>query len=88
MTWRLEFYHERRRILARYTVEASLPADAVVLGWKLVLAEHPAPARRKRPGLFERAQRVEGQHASGWVLYRTDNDSSSRSASAAPGRAA
>ena len=72
--WRAEFYHERRGIVARYAMEASGPADALALAWRLVLADHPLPPRRKRPGLFERAQRIEGQHASGWVLYRIVND--------------
>jgi hypothetical protein len=70
MTWRLEFYHERRRILAPYRVEARLPAEAVARGWTAVRAEHPTPARRGRPGLFEQAQRLGGQDASGWILYR------------------
>ena len=72
--WRAEFYHERRGILACYAMEASRPADALALAWRLVLADHPVPPRRKRPGLFERAQRIEGQHVSGWVLYRIVND--------------
>ena len=70
MKWLVQFYNERRAILARYGVEARLPADAVRLGWKAVLAEHPTPRRHGRLGLFERAQRVEGQDASGWILYR------------------
>lgn len=75
MTWRLEFYHERRGILARYDVGALLPADAVRLGWKAVLAEYPSTPRRGRRSLFEQAQRVGGQDASGWVLYRVVRDS-------------
>ena len=70
MKWRLQFYNERRGILARYGIEAPLPAEAVRLGWKAVLAEHPSTPRGSRLSLFERAQRVEGQDASGWVLYR------------------
>jgi hypothetical protein len=70
MTWRMQFYNERRGILARYGIDAPLPAEAVLLGWKAVLAEHPSPPRRRRLSLFERAERIGGQDASGWVLYR------------------
>lgn len=70
MKWRMEFYNERRRMLACYELEAPLPAEAVRLGWKAVLAEHPSTPRRGRPSLCERAERVGGQDASGWVLYR------------------
>ena len=70
MTWRMEFYNERRGMLARYDLEASLPAEAVRLGWQAVLTEHPSTPRRGRPSLAERAERVGGQDASGWVLYR------------------
>ena len=82
-TWHAEFYHPRRGTVARYAVEASRPADAVVIAWKLVLAEHPAPTVRKAPGLFERAQRIEGQHVSGWILYRIWNDSAPTTTSVA-----
>jgi hypothetical protein len=44
MKWLMQFYHERRGILARYGIEAPLPAEAVLLGWKAVLAEHPLTA--------------------------------------------
>jgi hypothetical protein len=74
MTWLTQFYNERRGILARYAIEASLPAEAVRLGWKAVLAEHPSTPRRGRLSLFERAQRLGGQDASGWVLYRIVQD--------------
>ena len=66
----MEFYNERRGILARYGVEAPLPAAAVLLGRNAVLAEYPSTPRRSRLSLFERAERVGGQDASGWVLYR------------------
>jgi hypothetical protein len=79
MKWLVEFYNERRGILASYGVEAVLPAEAVLLGRKAVLTEYPSTMRRSRLGLFERAQRVEGQDASGWILYRIGNDSSPRS---------
>jgi hypothetical protein len=74
MKWRLEFYHERRRILARYGIEAPLPAAAVTLGRRALQAEYPAAPPRGRPSLFKRAQGVEGQDPSGWVLYRIERD--------------
>jgi hypothetical protein len=74
MKWRMEFYNERRGMLARYGIEAPLPAEAVRLGWKTVLVEHPSAPRRSRLSLFERAERVGGQDASGWVLYRIAKD--------------
>ena len=70
MKWRMQFYNERRGILARYNIDALLPAEAVRLGWKAVLAEHPSIPRKGQLSLFERAQRIGGQDASGWVLYR------------------
>ena len=71
----MQFYNEKRGILARYGIEAPLPAEAVLLGWKAVLAEHPTTPRSRRLSLFERAQRVGGQDASGWVLYRIVSES-------------
>jgi hypothetical protein len=73
MKWRLEFYHERQRILARYGIEAPLPAAAVTLGRRALHAEYPA-APRGRPSLFKRAQGIEGQDPSGWILYRIERD--------------
>jgi hypothetical protein len=63
MRWRMEFYNERRGILARYGIEAPLPAAAVRLGWNAVLAEYPSTPRRSRLSLFERAERVGGHLA-------------------------
>jgi hypothetical protein len=74
MKWRMQFYNERRGILAGYDIDAPLPAEAVLLGWKAVLTEHPATPRRSRLSLFERAQRIGGQDASGWALYRIGRD--------------
>jgi hypothetical protein len=74
MRWLLEFYHERRGILAHCGIEAPLPAAAILLGRVAVLAEYPPVPRRGRLSLFERAQRVGGQDASGWVLYRIVKD--------------
>ena len=72
MKWRLEFYSERRRTLVGYTVEADTPAAALELGRSALLAEYPRTTRRTR-SLFEQAERVGGQHADGWVLYRIAN---------------
>ena len=77
MKWSLQFYHERRALLARYAIDASVPAEAVRLGWQAVLAEHPSTPRTGRLSLFQRAQRVGGEDASGWVLYRIVNDEQS-----------
>ena len=62
MKWRMQFYNERRGILAHYTIDALLPAEAVRLGWRAVLAEHALTPRRGRPSLLELAERVGGQH--------------------------
>ena len=74
MTWRLQFYNGRRGILTRHDVEALLPAQAVRSGWTAFLAEYPSAARRRRPSLFDQAQRVGGQDSGGWVLYRIAKD--------------
>jgi hypothetical protein len=72
--WRLEFYSERRRTLARYSVEAATPAAAEVQGRRALLADYPPSPAPRRPSLFERAQRLGGEDAGGWVLYRIAND--------------
>ena len=74
MRWLMEFYDERRGILARHEIEAPLPAEAVLLGRKAVLARYPSTPRSSRLSLFERANRAGGQDASGWVLYRISNN--------------
>ena len=74
MKWLLDFYNERRRILARYAIEAPLPAAAVLLGRQALLAEHPSARARGRLSLLERAERAGGQDGSGWVLYRIVKD--------------
>lgn len=84
MTWRMEFYHERRGIMACYAIEAPLPPAAVVLGWKALLAEHLPDRARARPSLFVRAQRLGGQDDSGWELYRIVKDNGPASAGIAP----
>jgi hypothetical protein len=87
MKWLLEFYHERRGILARYGIEAPLPAAAVLLGRRAVLAEYPSLSRRSRLSLFEQAEHVGGQDASGWVLYRIAKDNGQGSTGVAPAQA-
>jgi hypothetical protein len=77
MMWRLQFYNERRGILARYSIEAPLPAAAVKLGWQAVLAEHPPTRAPRRLSLFARAARIGGQDNSGWELYRIGSDARS-----------
>ncbi|HEV8643901.1 MAG TPA: hypothetical protein VGV13_22770 [Methylomirabilota bacterium] len=84
MRWLMEFYNERRGILARYGIEAPLAAAAVLLGRNAVLAEYPSTPRRSWLSLFERAERVGGQDASGWVLYRIVKDNGQGSTDVAP----
>jgi hypothetical protein len=86
--WLVEFYHEKRGILARYDIEAPLPAEAVLLGWREVLLEHPPTPRTSRLSLFERAERVGGRDVSGWVLYRIVKNSQRGSPGLAQAQAA
>lgn len=72
--WRLEFYSERTRILARYAVEAPTPAAALELGRRALLTEYPPTGVRRARSLFDQAQRVGSQDADGWVLYRIGKD--------------
>jgi len=88
MKWLMEFYNERRGIVARYDIEAPLPAAAALLGLKAVLAEYPSPPRKGRLSLFEQAERLGGQDASGWVLYRIVKESAQASPEAVPAQAA
>jgi hypothetical protein len=76
MRWLVEFYSEKRGVLARYGVDAPLPPAAVQEGWKAVLAEYPATPQRGRLSLFERAKRLGGQDGNGWILYRIVKDDS------------
>ena len=87
MKWLMQFYNERRGILAGYSIEAPLPAEAVSLGWKAVLAEHPPTQRKSRLSLFERAERIGGQDVRGWVLYRISKDSDQVGHGVAPAHA-
>jgi hypothetical protein len=70
MRWLMEFYNERRGILAHYSVEAPFPAAAALLGLNAAVAEYPSPPRKGRLSLFDQADRVGGQDPSGWVLHR------------------
>jgi hypothetical protein len=70
MKWLMEFYNERRGILAHYRFDAPLPVAAARLGLNAAIAEYPAPPGKGRRSLFERAARTGGQDPSGWVLYR------------------
>ncbi len=88
MRWLMEFYNERRGILARYPIEAPLPAAAALLGLNAVLAEYPSLPRKGGLSLFERAERIGGQDASGWVLYRIVKESAQASPEAVPAQAA
>jgi hypothetical protein len=88
MRWLMEFYNERRGILARYGIEAPLPAAAALLGLKAVLAEYPSPPRKGRLTLFEQAERIGGQDPSGWVLYRIVKASAQGLPDAVPAHAA
>jgi hypothetical protein len=81
----MEFYHERRRILARCTIEAPSPAAAVVAGRTAVLAEHPSPPARGRRSLLARAERAEGNDDSGWVVYRIVQDNGTMAATVPSG---
>jgi hypothetical protein len=78
MRWLMEFYHERRGILARYDFEAPSPAAAVVLGGDAVRAEYPSARARGSLSLLERAERARGYD--GWVLYRIVKDKGQGSA--------
>jgi len=86
--WLLEFHDERRGLSWRHGVEAPLPADAVRLAWKALLAGHPPIARRGRPSLFERARRAGGEDESGWALYRIRRDGPRASDAVSPAPAA
>jgi hypothetical protein len=70
MRWMIDFYHEKRGLVARYDVEASSPAAAVEAGREARVVQYPPAPGSRRPTLFQRAQRVGGRDPSGWVVYR------------------
>jgi hypothetical protein len=88
MKWLMEFYNERRRLWARYAIEAPLPAAAAPLGLNAVIAEYPTPPRNCRLRLFERADLIGGQDASGWVLHRIVKQNVQAAPDAVPAHAA
>jgi hypothetical protein len=69
MIWSVQFYNERRGLLARYRVEAALPPAAVVLGRRALFAAYPRAAAPVRPGSLYQRARAEPDDG-GWVLYR------------------
>lgn len=70
MKWVVDFYHQRRAIVARYDVDAPSAASAVVVGRQALLVQYPPAPRRGRLSLFERAERIGGQDGTGWIVYR------------------
>ena len=74
MTWRLDFYSERRQALARYVVDAPTPMAALELGRGMLRTEHRPDAGSRTRSLFHRAQLLGGHEADGWVLYRIGQD--------------
>ena len=87
LRWRMQFYSERRGILACYGVEAPLPAAAVLLGREALLAEYPPARARRRLNLLARADRAGGQDSSGWILYRIVKDDGQGATGVAPAHA-
>lgn len=74
MKWLMDFYNERRAIVARYRIDAPSAAAAVLLGRNALLAEYPSTPQRRRLSLFQQAERIGGRDAEGWVLYRIAKD--------------
>jgi hypothetical protein len=69
MIWSVQFYNERRRLLARYSVEAALPPAAIALGRRALLADYPPAGAPAAPAsLYQHARADSGD--GGWVLYR------------------
>ena len=56
----MKFYNERRKLLARTTIEAPSPAAAVPLERSAILVRYPVPRAGRTRSLFERAERVAG----------------------------
>jgi hypothetical protein len=69
MIWSVQFYNERRGLLARYSVEATLPPDAVLRGRRALVAAYPPAAAPVRPASLYQQARAEPDDG-GWVLYR------------------
>jgi hypothetical protein len=69
MIWSVQFYNERRGVLARYSVEAALPPDAVLLGRRALMADHPRSKAAVTPRSLYQQARADPDDG-GWVLYR------------------
>lgn len=69
MTWSVQFYNERRGLLARYSVEAALPPEAVLLARRALAGAYPPAAAPARPASLYQRARAEPDDG-GWVLYR------------------
>ena len=69
MIWSVQFYNERRKLLARYRVEAALPPAAVVLGRRALFAAYPRAAAPAAPASLYQQARADPDDG-GWVLYR------------------
>jgi hypothetical protein len=69
MIWSIQFYNERRGLLARYRVEAALPPAAVLLGRAALVAEYPRAAAWASPASLYQQARANLDDG-GWVLYR------------------
>ncbi|HXU89753.1 MAG TPA: hypothetical protein VFQ62_12945 [Methylomirabilota bacterium] len=69
MIWSVQFYHERRGLLASYRVEAALPPAAVVLGRRALFAAYPRAAAPRPPATLYQQARADRDDG-GWVLYR------------------
>ena len=74
MRWRMDFYHQSRGILARYSIESPLPAAALELGWSALAADYPLVASRRRSRARLRTDRAGGQDGGGWQLHRIGPD--------------
>lgn len=69
MMWSVQFYNERRGLLARYSVEAVLPPAAVLLGRRALFAAYPSASAPARPPSLYQQARADADDG-GWVLYR------------------
>jgi hypothetical protein len=87
MRWLMDFHHQSRGILARYSIEAPLPAAAVELGWQALVADYPPPPSRRRLRARARTERAGEQDGGGWLLHRIGKDPGAGSAEGAPAEA-
>ena len=69
MIWSVQFYNERRGVMARYSVEAALPPDAVLLGGRALMADYPRSKAAATPRSLYQQARADPDDG-GWVLYR------------------